>query len=305
MSVLALFLIGHAPSRPLNLATIEGVISQVGTSGGFLLLFASAAISLTLQPLQFRLVQLYEGYWSARWLGGLFRFGVWRQTRRFDRFASQTASVAVEGDGRRRLAQERRDDARSALLSRLPSRDHLLPTELGNVLRAMEQRAGARYGIESILIWRRLYPVLPKDHAESLENEVIQLDVSVRLSATWVCTGLVALGLLVRQPHRAWQHWPWLVVVGLLFVASWMAYRAAIESALAHSSDVEVTLDLFRDFVLDASRMAPARTLGGERKQFDRLVRLYTSRTPDHGVDYALAPRRLTMPGAESPTPRV
>lgn len=295
-SLLALFVIGDAPSRPLNLTTVTDVLARVGVAGGFLLLFVSAAISITLQPLQFRLVQLFEGYWSSRLLSWPFRLGVWRQTRRFDRLAKMTSSVTVDDILGQRLAHERREDAKAALITRLPRRDHLLPTELGNVLRAMEERAGARYGIESIAIWRRLYPVLPRDHAEALENEVIQLDVSVRLAATWFITGIVALGLLLRDPAQTWEHKLWLLLVGLVFVAAWLSYRSAIESALAHASDVEVTLDLYRDFLLDAARMPSAATLADEAAHFAALTAIYQARNADHGINYTLVARRLTGP---------
>ena len=144
-------------------------------------------------------------------------------------------------------------------------RDHLLPTALGNVLRAMEERAGPRYGIESIGIWRRLYPVLPKNHAQTLEDEVTQLDVSVHSLPHGSSRRSPSSTFVMRDPTSAWSNWRWLVVIGLVFLAAWLSYRSAIESALAHSSDVEVTLDLYRDLLLDASRMEPAGTLTRSR----------------------------------------
>lgn len=272
------------------------MITRIGVAGGVILLFVSAAISLTLQPLQFRLVQLFEGYWSSPRLAWAFRLGVEMQRRRFDRLADRTVAAVSDNELDQHLARARRDEAREALLTRLPARDHLLPTALGNVLRAMEERAGARYGIESIAIWRRLYPVLPEKHAQTLEDEVTQLDVSIRLSATWLATAIGLLAFVMRDPTATWSNWRWLVVIGLVFVAAWLSYRSAIESALAHSSDVEVTLDLYRDLLLDASRMAPAATLGEETDLFETLSKLYTARNPNHGVDYTLVPRRLTSP---------
>ncbi len=298
--VMALFFVGHGPSAPLSLMTVTETARKITVAGGAAMILISGAISITLQPMQFRLVQLLEGYWAPRALAVPFGVGVWLQQRRYDRLQGQLTARPAKTSIGQRLRQERRVSAEAALLSRLPSRERLLPTALGNVLRAMEDRAGARYGIDAIAMWPRLYPVLPKERAQALEDEVTQLDVSARLAVTWMIAGLVCGLRAVTDFGSAMRHPGWLVLTALVLAAAWLSYRSAIESALAHGLDVEVTLDLFRDYLLDAMRMPQAMLLSGESSQFEQLAVLFQADTPEHGIDYSLHARRITGPASLS-----
>lgn len=301
LSVVLLFVVGKGPKDPLTLQTFTDSISKVGAGGGALVVLVSAAVSITLHPMQFRLVQLLEGYWTPRALAMPFAVGVWLQQRRFDRLQLRLTARPAKGAIGQRFQQERRTTAEVILLTRLPARERLLPTALGNILRAMEDRAGARYGIEAIAMWPRLYPVLPPGRAQALENEVTQLDVSARLSLTWTVAGLICSCRVATDVAASRRHPGWLILVGLLFLAGWLSYRAAIESALAHSLDVEVTLDLYRDYLLDAMRMPQVSLLSTEARQFEQLANLYKADSPDHGIQYTLHSRNLTAPTAPPP----
>jgi hypothetical protein len=92
-------------------------------------------------------------------------------------------------------AETAADDARSRFLAA----ERLLPTTLGNVLRAAEDHAGVRDGIDSIAPWPRLHALLPTDMASGIEDGVTQLDVSVRLVLPWLITGLIGAAILVTN----------------------------------------------------------------------------------------------------------
>ena len=139
--------------------------------------------------------------------------------------------------------------------SRSVNKPHTLPFlnisfHHGNGLMA-EERVGSRDGLDSRATRRRLFPLLPKEYAQGLEDEVTQLDMSVRLTVTWALAGAVAAWIICSDPASARRHPAWLIVVAGLFIFSRTSYRAAIESALAHGQDIEVTLDLYRDRVLE------------------------------------------------------
>ncbi len=95
--------------------------------------------------------------------------------------------------------EERAQRAETFLRERFASPERLLPTALGNVLRSAEDRAGVRYGADSVVVWPRLFPLLPEQLARSVEDEVTQLDVSARLTVTWAAAALTALGLSVAM----------------------------------------------------------------------------------------------------------
>jgi hypothetical protein len=188
-------------------------------------------------------------------------------------------SLAIPADpaqdrAKRRLLSERAQAAEAVLRTRFPSQDRLLPTALGNVLRAAEDRHGRRYGLDSVVVWPRLFPLLPAAYAQSIEDEVIQLDVSARLVITWALAGGVGAGVLLHDLAGTRTNPGWLLLVAGLFVLSRMSYRAAIESALAHGQDVEVALDLYRGLVLDFTRMPRPKRLSHERRINHQLCAL-------------------------------
>jgi hypothetical protein len=293
MAVITLFVLGNAPNEPLSIARAQEVGRSLGVGGGVALAVISAAISLTLQPLQFRLVQLMEGYWQSRLMAIPYRLGIKYQRRRLQRMERRLATKPSSNDTVRLARAAQRQLVKDSLYLRMPREEaHLMPTALGNVLRAMEQRAGARYGIESISMWPRLHPVLPVEYSKGLEREVGQLDVSVRLAVTWFCTGVGLLAFIARDPVAALTNRSWLWLIALVFFAGWLSYRAAIESALAHSGDVEVTFDVYRDLLLESARFVPAPSLQAEMQQFATLAKLYQAEDSDHGINFRLVQRR-------------
>ena len=176
-----------APGAPLGLSNLSATAQDLGADGALSVAALAAALSLTLQPLQFRFVQLLEGYWPLHWFGWAWRAGVWWQRRRLMRASADIVVLPDPGrsPSQQRVLEERAQAAESTARTRFPSEDRLLPTALGNVLRAAEDRHGQRYGLESVVVWPRLFPLLPPEYAQTIEDEVTQLDVSARLVLTW------------------------------------------------------------------------------------------------------------------------
>lgn len=282
-------LVSGAPVAALTLRTISVTVKSIGITGGAAILIVAGAVAITLQPLQFRLVQLLEGYWLPHGMEWLFRLGVWSQRRRRGRHQTHlvepTRNSGTVSYSRRRTVEERMQAAESALRDRYPAEDRLLPTSLGNVLRSAEDRLGERYGLDPVVIWPRLFPLLPVPVAQGFDDEVTQLDVSVRLVTTWIATGLIAAGMLLTDVEGLRKNPEWLGIVGALFLLAWLSYRAALESALAHGQDIEVGLDLYRGRVVEAMRLPESACLSEERMQFAALGTLFTTYVLDETFD--------------------
>lgn len=281
----------HAPDQPLTFGALKCSVGNLGPSGISVIVAIAAAISITLAPLQFRLVQWFEGYWSfnprrrmrpLNVLRPLYRLGLWRQRRRYRRVI--TALVVDEHDDEA-LALARAETAADDAQFRFPQLERLLPTTLGNVLRAAEDRAGVRYGIDSIALWPRLHALLPTDLAAGIEDEVTQLDVSVRLVLTWLSTGIIGAVMLGTNPTGVLEHPGWLVVVAAMFLLAQLSYRGAVESALAHGRDIEVAIDLYRSKVLDIAHLPVPTSLSQERQEFTDLIALYNSDSADEPAE--------------------
>jgi len=97
--------------------------------------------------------------------------------------------------------------------------DHVMPTLLGNVLKAGEDRAGGRYGLDCVVVWPRLYPLLSEPLTAALDDARNQFDLAVRFAATF---GLIAAGALVLLAPHGW----WAAVILAALLLAWLSYRA-------------------------------------------------------------------------------
>lgn len=123
-----------------------------------------------------------------------------------------------------------------ARLSRYPGSHDMMPTLLGNTLRAGERRAGERYGLSTVNSWPRLYHVLSETVRRDIEELHTQVDGAARLTISLILAAAGALPVLA--PH-GWYNG---VTVALL-VLSWISYRGAVAAA----SDLNIVLSAAYD----------------------------------------------------------
>jgi hypothetical protein len=299
--VLATMLLVGAPSKDLTWTSVTTAFASLNLKEVGLVTVTAVAVAVTLQPLQYRMVQLLEGYWPVSSRGWAYRLGLWRQMRRFSRLEGRLSVPAdpSRGVGQQRALEARAQAAMDRLEERFPSEDRLLPTALGNALRAAEDRSGRRYGLQSVVVWPRLYPLIPAHHRSAIEDEVTQLDVSTRLAVTWSFTGLLATAVVLRDLHATQQNPKWLLVVGAIWVLAWLSYHAAVESAVAHGLDIEVAFDLYRSYVVDAMRLPASSTLSEERRVLAGLTTLFETYDETHDIELIYRKDRTAVdPGA-------
>ena len=191
------------------------------------------AAGLVIQPFQLALVRLLEGYgWSSRPIGSVFHaVGVELQWRRQARLR-MLAGAPLPSYGpwltpwqRRKVTRRRQQqwNASRAVPYELASypgqEEYLLPTRLGNALRAAELQAGQRYGLNTIDVWPRLLPNLSPRVTEIITDLRNQLTPAPASVLSW-CLPLASTALLA-------VHGPWLLIPAVTAVSSWIAYRAA------------------------------------------------------------------------------
>jgi len=276
VSVVTFMFAADAPANELSWHRVVAVAASIGGPGVIVVSAVSIAIAVSLQPLQFRLVQLMEGYWPAWFPASLARVGVWFETRRRERLRDRlTSSPNLISTTARTVARERAQNAESQLHQRFPSQDRLLPTALGNALRASEDSVGQRYGLQSVVIWPRLFHLLPDKVRSGMDDEVTQLDVSVRLTFTWTLAGVASAIVLAQNLPALMKHPTWILVVLAVFSLARLSYQSAVESAIAQGVDLEVAIDLYRARVIDAMRLHPTDSLDAERRVFRELCELF------------------------------
>jgi hypothetical protein len=213
------------------------VPEKIAVSLGVLLAVTVSAI--VVQRLTTPVLRLLEGYWP--WLPRLTRVGLRRATRR--KLADDKAWQQLQAEReKRRLGNTELTAEERARLARLDHRlrhqpileAELLPTRIGNILRAAETRPSHRYGLDAVLIWPRLWLVLPELARQELTTARGSLDVSV-------ATVIWGLGFMAFAPMTTL----WAIPVGLLVAVSawawWAPSRAEVFADL-----VDGAYDLYR-----------------------------------------------------------
>lgn len=225
-----------------------------------LLVLGITLASLLSHPLQLPLVRALEGYWPAA-ARPLTALGLRRQRVCRARLVRASALSAEAPDD---AEVQTAGAAGARLLELFPPADRLLPTALGNVLSAMEHRAGSGYGWDAAVAWPRLYPVLGGPVKAVVDDRRTTLDAAVRLSAVTLASGLTTFVLLVRA---GW--WPLLALLPL--TASWIAYRGAVRAGAAYGEAVAAAFDLHRFDLLTALHLPLPADRAAERRQAAEL----------------------------------
>jgi len=264
---LALFVFGllasGAPDHAPDIHRLSKRVASLDAWQASAAFLALIAFALVIQPLQLSLVRLLEGYWGGSQLGRLVAApGLWLAGRR--RRALERMTMLPAGTEPSPRQAEAMVAATRRLERSFPPKDELMPTQLGNVLRAAEDRAGGRYGLLTVVTWPRLYPLLPEKTAAIVDDQRDQLDLAARFCAVCLLGAAVSLGLLAT-------HGVWLVVPAVAVVLAWICYRAAIAAALQYAVGLETAYDLHRVELLRALHLRLPTDYESERTTNEAL----------------------------------
>jgi hypothetical protein len=242
-----------------------------------LLAVGVTVLAVLLQPLQLSLVRLLEGYWGNGTVGRALASPLLKgQQRRRD----DLSRVAESDPGTGPVPVEAAV-ADQVLRARYPSRRLLMPTALGNALRASEQTAGRRYGLDSVVMWPRLYPLLSPQMRTVVDDRRDQLDVTAGLSA-------VASVVVVVTAVLLWGDGWWLSVPVVAAAVARLSYVSAVSAAVAYGESVHVAFDLHRFDLLRALHLPLPATPAQERAANESLSTMFRQEgPPPPGYDHA------------------
>ncbi|WP_008307989.1 hypothetical protein [Leptolyngbya sp. PCC 6406] len=195
-----------------------------------------AASAFVAQRFDTAVLRGLEGYWYP----GLRRLSLpllhWQKLRR-RRILKTLKQLNPKLSNNTATAAERAEFVRcDRALHQWPEQDDdLLPTRLGNILRAAERRPYSRYGLDAIVCWPRLWLLLPEAVKKDLQAAQTELNNAVRL-VFWSLLFLI------------WSIWAWWAIpVGL--ITACVVYSWAIEAATVYASLIEATFDLHRQLL--------------------------------------------------------
>ena len=245
----------------------QSTVAQLIVGLGALTLVATSTI--VVRRVTTPVLRLMEGYWPA-WLDR-------RAGRRRDQAADKKAADDKAWQERQRDTEHGEPSAqRREELSRLEHRrrhrpvldGELMPTRVGNILRAAETRPLHRYGLDAVVIWPRLWLVLPEPAVQELTGARAALDASVA-AAIW------GAGFVVFTPW-AWWAAPAGIAIAAAAPSWWVPARAEVFADL-----VEAAYDLYRTDLYRQLRWPLPATPAEEHASGSMLTR-YLLRGSNH-----------------------
>jgi hypothetical protein len=140
------------------------------------------------------------------------------------RFACLAAAAARLTERRLQDVRARRASVQQRLFVLYPDEPvDVAPTKIGNILLAAEQHPRLRYGLDPVVIWSRLQPLLPEALAGALKDAKASLDMMLTLSAYLLAAGvpLVILAAVTAPLHGSPLPWASVIaavitIIGLL-----------------------------------------------------------------------------------------
>lgn len=271
MIVVGLIMAAFLPG-PVDLANAwNGYPVEIQAFIAILALCLIMLIALVMSSLVTSIIRLYEGYWenlplinkigeARKQYYRQILDGKWNRIMELSKKA-QASPTGIEGLSKGERAEMLKDYNDIYFRFPAPTRaGEVMPTRLGNIFKSSETYPSVRYGIDSVLIWPRLYPLLPQDFASSISAARSMVDMMVTISFLGI--GLIVAALLwgiaillailfapqlissVYEPYL-----PFIFIatyIGGLIVCI-IGYLGAIGSALGYGELIKTTFDLYRD----------------------------------------------------------
>ncbi len=233
-------------------------------------LLAVVTSAIAVQQFELPVLRLLEGYWP-RWLQPIRRQMIKRQKLKTEKAEKRFQALASKGI--ESLTPEEADEYVQLdwQLKQTPTQgDRLMPTQLGNILRAAERRPLEKYGLESVICFPRLWLLLPTEVKTELTEARARLNTMARV---WVWSIL----------FWVWTVWAWWATpIGLL--SALLAHRWLLNAAAIYGDLVESAFDLHRTALYKSLRFPLPRNPTEEhqtgRALTDYLWRGFTEPEP-------------------------
>lgn len=271
--------------------------------------FLAVLLTGLLYVLNVPLIRLYEGYaWQESALG---RWMTRRQRARLaaletsERFLGHLVRelLAVEPASRRiDELRRRRDAAGRRRVGAYPKSPSVLPTRLGNTIRAFENYPHRQYEMSGVELWPRLAPLVPADHVAAIEAAKTRFDFMLNASALSALLGALVLTGAVLAPLQPGDGTgAELVATVACFGLSLAFYRGSVGRADAWGTQVKSAFDLHRRKLLaELGFEGEPATLLEERRVWQDLRLQLAHLDPWDG-----SPPTLAFRSSEPPVPPI
>lgn len=245
---------------------------------------------------QTAIIRLFEGYWRAfplsllresrlrhqrrvfRYLEGRTKF-LRQETHRLEEVL--TSGTEKEKDKALALSRELRELERERLLLIPIEEDKVMPTRLGNVIRAAELYAWKRYGMDAVVLWPRLHALLPKEFLDNLLGTKTGMVFMLMMSVHSFAFAILACAWLTLFTSS----WVLVLFCALGMPFSWLCYKNALHGASLYGEMIKAAFDLHRWKLLEALHLKRPASYDEETQLWEDVTRLlYRSEPPTVAV---------------------
>jgi hypothetical protein len=236
-----------------------------------------AVSAFVVQRFDLSVLRFLEGYWLG-WLQPLKRWMIHRQEQDFKRKDKQWQALADKQNKQVLTTDELAEYVTlDGQLMQFPSQlNRLMPTKLGNILRAAESHPYDKYGLNAVICWPRLWLVLPDGVKKELQEARSSLNTASRF---WLWSLLFIV----------WVVWAWWAVpMGLLGMI--FAYYWAVDTASVYCSLLESAFDLYR-LELYKSLRWPIPINPKQEQEFGKQLTVYLLRGSDQDTPTFTPPK--------------
>jgi len=182
-----------------------------------------------------------------------------------------------------------------AAVTNYPEREGLvLPTRLGNIMRAYERYSDIVYGIESIVMWPRLLMVVPEAARDRIREGESLFHFALNILFVGTITFLLFVGLSAESLYEnhslaAIQSflWPAICVPLISVFFGWLGWWLLPIAAMQRGEQVKSIFDLYRAPLAEALGLQLPATDAEERKMWQLVSRRMELRASDYRLlDY-------------------
>jgi hypothetical protein len=217
-------------------------------------------LALVLSGLNYPLVRWFEGY-------PLLRLQRWPVLKLIPKAAVAlqrwTCNRLVEIRDDQEAPEQDRKRAYATLDKQFPkSAGALLPTRIGNVMRAYERHSNVRWGIDGVTIWPRVSALASDGERELLVDA--KIDLCVFLNAAFGAL-VVGICLVIDKAIHGSGTWEWLLYA-IPFVLAYALYRMSIGPAVRRGAVVRASIDLHRLEVYEKLGIRKPSSFSDERE---------------------------------------
>ena len=223
-------------------------------------LIVMLALSYLIFNFQYNITRLFEGYWPR----SVDIIRDWRIEQRRLRWQYLENRNKLESNP---LKKHRNEVEQYAFYPPRKHKDEVMPTQIGNILRNSELYAYDRYGIDSVIIWTRLRPLLADNVVAPLAESETSKNFMLLMCTLSVTFTLIWCPVLALSTTR----WDLFLLCTIGWPLAWICYQNAVQSALAYGEQLKAVFDLHRyDLLTALKRPIPPNPIE-ERKEWNRL----------------------------------